>query len=188
MTPSVLHGDPDHERRFLDLIREHEARLRRISRIYGRADGSEDDLFQEILVQLWRTLPSFEGRSSIGTWLYRVALNTALSSRRRRETRRETSLDARDGSRKGKTALAVETRGASEPPADEAFETKEQLARLYAAIHQLPDADKALVMMYLDEHSHREMAEVLGITETNVGVKLHRLRKKLADWLAEEDR
>jgi len=167
----------DREQRFLGLIRENEARLRRICRVYGRASGTEEDLYQDILVEVWRSLGSFEGRAAPGTWLYRVALNTALTHGRRRAGRRESALE--------ETAVADHASGAS-VAADEALEAAERLELLYAAIERLDDTDRALVMLYLDERSYREMAEVLGISESHVGVKLHRIRKRMGDWLAEE--
>jgi RNA polymerase sigma-70 factor (ECF subfamily) len=177
---------PERERRFLELVREHEGRIHRICRVYGRADGSEDDLRQEILVQLWRSLPSFEGRSSPGTWVYRVALNTALSARRRRDSRPESPLDDAIAGAHAADAASETPVTAREPRPDERLEAKERLEQLYAAIDRLDDADKALVMMYLDERTGREMAEVLGITETHVGVKLHRIKKRMAAWIGED--
>lgn len=168
---------PESERRFLALIRENEARLRRISRVYGRASGTEDDLYQEILVQAWRSLGSFEGRAAPDTWLYRIALNTALSHGRRGAARRETSLREPGGDGEPRDPA---------PRPDEAMEATQRRERLYAAMERLGDADKALVTLYLDDRSYREMAEVLGITESNVGVKLHRIRRRMGEWLGEE--
>ncbi len=170
--------DPTRQARFLALIRENDARLRRICRVYGRSSGTEEDLYQDILVQLWRSLDSFDGRASPGTWLYRVALNTGLTHARRR------------GARPGPPSGEPPPHGAvadGGPRPDERLEAAERLERLYAAIARLSPADRALVMLYLDERSYREMAEVLGISESNVGVKLHRIRRRMGGWLAEED-
>lgn len=176
----------DLEQRFLELVRVNEARLRRICRVYGRAAGAEDDLYQEILVQLWRALPSFEGRSSADTWLYRVALNTALTWSRRHAVRSESSRRHGSPDTHDDGAL-LEREPAPDPQPDERLEAKERLERLYAAIERLDDADRALVVLYLDERSYTEMAEVLGITESHVGVKLHRIRKQMASWLVKEE-
>jgi len=167
----------DRERTFLSLVRANEARLRRICRVYARDDDSRKDLHQEILLQLWRSLPSFTGAASAHTWLYRVALNTALTHARRHPGRREMPLDD-----------DVMHAADSEPAIIDAelLEDGERLARLHAAIDLLGVVDKMLVTMYLDERSYREMADVLGISESNVGVKLHRVKKALARWLAEE--
>ncbi|HSH44485.1 MAG TPA: RNA polymerase sigma factor [Longimicrobiales bacterium] len=163
------------EEEFLALLRENDARLRRICRVYGSDPEDVRDLYQDILVQLWRSLPSFAGDSEMGTWVYRVALNTALSHRRKRDTRRAAREE------KGDAPLWATV----SPAPDRALEEKQRLDRLHGAIRRLDDLDRALVTMYLDDRSYREMAEVLGISETNVGVKLHRIRKRLAAWLTE---
>jgi RNA polymerase sigma-70 factor (ECF subfamily) len=165
---------PDREDEFVQLVRENDARLRRICRVYADGAEAQRDLYQDILVELWRSFPSFEGDAQPGTWLYRVALNTALSHDRRRATRDEATLDP---------THPVWEDGVADP--DERLDKKDQLDRLYAAIDRLDEVDKALAMMYLDEKSYREMADVLGISENHVGVKLHRLKNKLADWLEE---
>ncbi|HEX8945095.1 MAG TPA: sigma-70 family RNA polymerase sigma factor [Gemmatimonadaceae bacterium] len=159
---------------FIRLVRENDMPLRRIARIYARDADAQKDLYQDMLVQLWRSFPSFAGASSAGTWLYRVALNTALAHVRRRSARRETPL-AEEHDRTD-DAGGVEER----------IDAQERVERLYAAIDRLSVTDKMLTMMYLDEKTYREMADVLGITESNVGVRLHRIRKELAAWLSEE--
>lgn len=164
----------EREDRFLELVRENEARLRRICRIYARGEAEREDLYQDVLVQLWRALPSFRGDSLASTWLYRVALNTALAHRRRPEARRETPLDA-----------SHELRSDGRPGTDERLESKRRRERLHAAIDRLGDLDRALVALYLEERSYAEMAEILGMSESNVGVRLHRVRKRLAGWLTE---
>lgn len=165
----------DADKAFLELVRENEARLRKICRVYATDSDAEKDLYQDILVQLWRALPSYEGSSSAGTWLYRVALNTALGQKRQRTARENATLDESDPIWRNRI-----------PAPDASLESKQRLERLYAAIARLDDVDKAVVTMYLDERSHREIAEVLGITESYVGVKLHRIRKEMAKWLAED--
>lgn len=162
------------DERFIRLIHEHDARLRRICRVYAYDTEQEKDLYQEVLLQIWRSLPSFEGRSSVGTWVYRVALNTALGQRRRRSARAELPLEERDAQR---------VAAPSSP--DQQLEGKQRLERMYAAIARLGDVDKALVMLYLDDRTYREMADVLGISESNVGVRLHRIRRQLASWMKE---
>lgn len=166
----------DREQAYLQLIRENRGQLRKICRVYGADAPDREDLRQEILLQLWRSLDSFRGDADAGTWLYRVALNTALSRRRDRETREEARLHREDD--------AVPD-APSRP--DREHRERERLERLYAAIDRLEDPDRALVLMYLDEKSYSEMAEVLGITENHVGVRLHRIRKRLSTWLSEEE-
>ncbi len=165
----------DAEDVFLKLVRDNEARLRKICRVYAADAEGEKDLYQDILVQLWRALPSFEGSSQPGTWLYRVALNTALNQKRQRAARESATLDESDPIWRNRI-----------PTPEQSLESSQRLHKLYAAIARLDDVEKALVMMYLDEKSYREIAEVLGITESNVGVKLHRIRKEMAAWLSED--
>jgi RNA polymerase sigma-70 factor (ECF subfamily) len=167
----------DREQRFLELVRTNEARLRRICRVYAHDPEGRKDLQQEILLQLWRSLPSFAGASSPHTWLYRVALNTALSYSRRGFRRREAPMDV---------DMCEAEQAADSPGTDELLESAEQRERLYTAIDRLGDVDKMLVTMYLDDRSYREIADVLGVSENVVGVKLHRIKKSLAAWLARE--
>jgi RNA polymerase sigma-70 factor (ECF subfamily) len=159
---------------FLDLVREYDARLRRICRIYADDPESRKDLYQDILMQVWRTLPSFAGKSSPGTWLYRVALNTALDSARHRTVRS-----------RAREREEVALRGQPPQRADERVERTEAMERLYGAIGRLDEIDRALVLLHLDERSYREIADVLGISESNVGVRLHRAKARLARWLEE---
>lgn len=166
------------EAEFLTVIRENDARLRRICRVYERDPDARKDLHQEIMFQLWRSLPSFTGASSIGTWVYRVALNTALAHARRRSSRSEETLPEEH--------LQAEALAASLGTADDVLDLDEQSERLRSAIERLDGIDRMLVTMQLDGRSYREMAEVLGITESNIGVKLHRIRKALARSLTEE--
>ena len=166
-----------HEQRFLALVRENDGRLRHICRVYARDVEARKDLYQEIMFQLWRSLPSFAGASSIDTWVYRVALNTALTHARRRSVRAETPLE--EDHVEGADLASSDT-------TDDTPDLGEQSERLYAAIDRLGDVDRMLVTMYLDERSYHEMAEVIGISESHVGVKLHRIKKSLARSLAEE--
>ena len=167
-----------HEQRFLKLVRENDGRLRHICRVYARDVEARKDLYQDIMFQLWRSLPSFAGTSSIDTWVYRVALNTALTHARRRSAHTETSLED-DHVEAAGLATSLDA-------ADDTLDLSERSDRLYGAIDRLGDVDRMLVAMYLDDRSYREMAEVIGICESHVGVKLHRIRKALARSPAEE--
>jgi RNA polymerase sigma-70 factor (ECF subfamily) len=164
--------------KFLTLVRENDARLRRICRVYERDLDARRDLYQEIMFQLWRSLPSFTGASSIDTWVYRVALNTALTHARRRFGRSETALEEEH--------LESEAIASTLGNTEDVIELDEQSERLQAAIERLDGIDRMLVTMQLDGRSYREMAEVIGISESHVGVKLHRIRKALARSLTKE--
>ncbi len=117
-------------------------------------------------------MPRFEGRSSAATWVYRIALNTALGWRR--DERRRQSHENRVA------GFDIENVVAAEAGSTQQAASRELVERLYRAIQQLPKTDAALVLLYLDELSYREMAEVLGISESNVGVKLNRAKKALS--------
>lgn len=157
-------------KRWLEL---HSGLIFKVARAFAPGDADRDDLAQEILLQLWRSLPRFEGRAKESTWIYRVALNTALAWHRNENKHRATQT----------TLPAIEE--IPDPGDSAARERSEQVARLYAAIRRLPKVDVALLLLYLDDLSYREIADVIGISETNVGVKLNRARKTLASLMKE---
>lgn len=162
--------DEDRKTLFLTWLEEHGSSIMKVARAYALTAEECQDLAQEILLHAWRSLPNFEGKANAATWFYRVALHTAMNWQRKEKPRRsrqqpllEVQVLAIEGTDGGKQAQHRET-----------------VEQLYKAIHQLPKTDAALVLLYLDELSYREMAEVLGITESNVGVKLNRAKKRLS--------
>ena len=167
----IAPSDPSREAVFQRWLKEHAGLVFKVARAFAAGDADRDDLVQEMLLQLWRSLPRFEGKASESTWIYRVALNTALAWHRREHKHRAARMP-----------LLEELPQADDPMARE---RDELVANLYAAIRRLPKVDAALVLLYLDDLSYREMAEVLGISETNVGVKLNRVRKTLAELMKE---
>jgi RNA polymerase sigma-70 factor, ECF subfamily len=161
---------------FKSWLVEYEAAVLKVARAYTRTVEDCQDLVQEILLQIWRSLPQFQGRASPSTWFYRVALNTALGWKRkenRRQARKVSSIEVED--------LAVVGADCARQVAE-----REVIEQLYAAIRQLPKSDAALVLLYLDDLSYRQMAEVLGISESNVGVKLNRAKHTLGELLHEK--
>lgn len=158
----------DAESLFQTWLVEHGGAVFKVARAYTHTAEDAQDLVQEILLQVWRSLPQFEGRASAATWIYRVALNTALGWRRK---------ERRGPARQ--PLLEVEELPATGVESAEHVEQREVVERLYGAIRQLPKGDAALVLLYLDDLSYREMAEVLGISESNVGVKLNRAKNAL---------
>jgi RNA polymerase sigma-70 factor (ECF subfamily) len=159
-------------RRWLD---EHAAAVWKIARAYTASAEDCQDLVQEILLQVWRSLPQFNGRSSAATWAYRVALNTALTWQRKAFRRKDLQ-----------PLLEIEDPTTGGLNATEKLSRQEAVNRLYAAIRRLPKSDAALMLLFLDDLSYREMAEVLGITETNVGVKLNRAKKAIGELLRDD--
>lgn len=150
----------------------------KVARAYTLNKEETQDLAQEILLQAWRSLPTFQGRASPATWFYRVALHTAMNWQRKDKPRRIGQ----------KPLLEVHTLKANGVDSAEQAQQRDTVEQLYKAIHQLPKTDAALVLLYLDELSYREMAEVLGISESNVGVKLNRAKKALSALMNESDR
>ena len=162
-------NEEQQENLFKQWLAQYDGLVGRVARAYAGNETDCEDLVQEVLLQLWRSLPRFEGRASPSTWVYRVALNTALTWKRGQRQRWRFQPLGEMSDR------AEADYSAGDEP--------ERINDLYLALRQLPKADAALVVLYLDGLSYREMAEVLGISETNVGVKLNRARKALAQLI-----
>jgi RNA polymerase sigma-70 factor, ECF subfamily len=162
--------DEDQKSLFMNWLGEHGAAVMKVARAYTLTSDEGQDLAQEILLQAWRSLPQFAGKASPSTCFYRVALQTAMNWHRKDKPRRSMQQPL------------VEVQVVANEGADSAeqVQQRETVEQLYNAIHQLPKGDAALVLLYLDELSYREMAEVLGISESNVGVKLNRAKKALS--------
>jgi RNA polymerase sigma-70 factor, ECF subfamily len=167
--------DENSEALFKNWLGDYGGTVLKVARAYTLTAEEREDLAQEILLQLWRSLPQFQGRASASTWVYRVALNTALSWHRKEGRRRAQQQPLGEPEELPVAGL----------DSAEQLHQREVVERLYAAIRQLPKAEAALVLLYLDDLSYREMAEVLGISESNVGVKLNRARKALGELMKE---
>lgn len=151
----------------------HSGLMWKVVRAFTVTPEDAEDLLQEIALQLWMSLPAFRGEAKESTWIYRVSFNTALAWKRGEKRRR------------AKHEKLFELNSTPEGPAEHSAPGRddELVGRLYAAIRQLPKPDVSLALMHLDGVSYREMSDVLGITENNVGVKLNRIRKQLAEML-----
>ncbi len=160
----------DDQRIFTDWLEKHCASIIKVARAYTLTADECQDLAQEILLQAWSSLSRFQGNSTPATWFYRVALHTAMNWHRKDRPRRLHQQPLLEF----QTVLAEETNSC------DLVQQREAIENLYEAIHRLPKTDVALVLLYLDELSYREMASVLGISESNVGVKLNRAKKALA--------
>ena len=159
-------------RRWLDA---HLGLMLKVVRGCAADPPDQEDLFQEVMLQLWISLPSFRGEAKETTWIYRVAFNTALTWRRG-ERRRRVGREQ---------YLKFDTSPQFDPGHADALPEREIVEQLYAAIRQLPKVDASLALMHLDGLSYQEMAQVLGISENYIGVQLNRLRKQLAGQLKE---
>ena len=156
------------EQLFRRWLADHIGLLWKVVRAFAESLADQEDLLQEVSMQLWRSLPAFRGEARESTWIYRVAFNTALVWQRSEKRRRL----------KHEAFVTLHTE-----PAHQSAEDDELIKALYVAIRQLPRVDASLALMLLDGLSYREMADVLGIAENYVGVKLNRVRKQLADLL-----
>ena len=152
------------------IIKENARVLHKLCQVYTFDRNEYEELFQEMLVQIWRSTDKFRGEAKISTFIYRICINTALSFRAKivKNKSRFESLD-------GKIFI--------QPAPDNS--KNEQLQRLYAAIRELKPIDRAIVSLYLDEKSYDEIAEILGISKTNVATRLMRLKKKLTEKLSQ---
>jgi len=168
--------DDDQKSLFMNWLDEHSSAVIKVARAYTLTNEESQDLAQEILLQAWRSLENFQGKASPATWFYRVALHTAMNWHRKDKPRRS----------KQQPLLEVQALATDGVCSAEQAQHQDTVEKLYKAIHQLPQTDAALVLLYLDELSYREMAEVLGISESNVGVKLNRAKKVLSERMKEE--
>ncbi|MEO0446463.1 MAG: sigma-70 family RNA polymerase sigma factor [Verrucomicrobiota bacterium] len=157
-------GNEELEKRYCRWVNEHQGLLFRVVHASERQPDHKSDLFQEILLQLWRSMPAFEGRCKETTWIYRVALNTARAWRRSEKRRRERNEDI---------ATFTDLHGENEP--------HPLLDQLYEAIREMPKAEGSLLLLHLDGLSYEDIAEVLGVSVGCVGVRLSRARKNLAE-------
>jgi RNA polymerase sigma-70 factor (ECF subfamily) len=159
----------DLESKFLLDFEQNQNIVHKVCRIYTTNRDAHNDLFQEVVIQLWKNYSKFRGDSKFSTWMYRVALNTAISLYRK-STRTVKTQDIDDFSYKIKST--------------EYDDTEElQLKALYKAIQELNDIDKALIFLYLENKPYKEISEALGITQVNARVKMNRAKEKLKNIL-----
>lgn len=155
----------DQEHQFVSELENNQNIVHKVCSLYTNDRDSHKDLFQEITIQLWKAYPKFRGESKFSTWMYRVALNTAITVYRKSKK----SIKTQDYE-----SVIFKIK------ADEYDETQEQQLKLmYNAVKELGDIDKALVFLYLEDKNYTEIAETLGISEVNARVKMNRVKNKL---------
>ena len=171
-----MNSTPADEHKFLELVNENRNRILRVCRVYAWNSADQDDLYQDILFQIWRGLPGLKEKQFANTWLYRVAINTAISFVRKRTSpsRRVVHFEHADLTR------TIESRQATEENTDD------RIADLYTAIYKLNPIEKALVTLFLEDFTYEQIADATGISANNVGVMLHRAKKKLSGLMMEE--
>ncbi len=153
------------ERDFLQLIKDNQGIIHKVCNIYCDDQEDRNDLFQEIVAQLWKSFPSFRQESKVTTWMYRVALNTAITSFKKQKRRPD------------QNRLTYENFQIKDENYD--HETEENIKLLHRAVAQLTGVEKSIVILYLEEKKYEEIAEITGITQNYVRVKMNRIKKKL---------
>lgn len=152
---------------FLTLVIENKGLIFKVCRAYCRDSEDQEDLAQEIIIQLWRTSARYDDQQKLSTWIYRVALNVAISAHRREIRRNRTAGEARD------VFLAFDDRQGKDQ------ETDHDIHLLYQFIDDLSELNKALMLLYLDDRGYAEIASILGISQTNVATKISRAKVAL---------
>ena len=153
------------EHSFVTNLEQNQNIVHKVCRIYTSDPDSHNDLFQEITIQLWKAYPKFRGDAKFSTWMYRVALNTAITLYRKSKKRIKTQ---------DYDSVIFKIKSDEYDPTQE-----QQLHLMYKAVRQLGDIDKALVFLYLEDKNYQEISETLGISEVNARVKMNRIKTKL---------
>lgn len=160
---------------FEQILSENRDKIYRICCAYERDSDERDDLFQEILVNVWKNLEKFEGRSALSTWIYRIAVNTSLLHVKKsaRLNSLHTGLDD--------NTINIKDHDDKE----EKVKLGEQIEKLYENINRLQEVDRLIISMVLDDLSYKEIAEVTGLSVNNVGVKINRIKKELGKLMGD---
>jgi len=161
------------ENTFLTALEQNQQKLLRVCSVYAMDADDKKDLFQEALINIWQSMPSFEGKSSLSTWMFRVTLNVCLRLQMKQAKKRDRfrKLDS----------ITIENISDEETNHEE----HEQLIKLRNCIKKLNDADKAVTTLYLEELSYKEISDITGLTENNVAVKIKRIKMKLLTCINE---
>jgi RNA polymerase sigma-70 factor, ECF subfamily len=152
------------EKEFIALINKHQLILHKICNVYFYRNPYKDDYYQEMLIRLWKSYPNFKNQSAFSTWMYRVALNTAIDIIRKQSLQpKHTELS--------KIEYNI--------PDYENIAESDQKTNLYQAINHLNEIEKAIILLHLDDYSYKEISEIMGISESNAGVKINRIKSQL---------
>lgn len=151
------------EKKFIALLTEYQQVIYKVCYVYASETDTLNDLFQEVVINLWKSFPHFRGECKVSTWIYRISLNTCVSFFRKSASR----------------PSVVPIRFDLEASLADSGDKTAQLRELYRMIDQLGKLERALLLLWLEERSYREIAEILGISKNNVAVKLNRIKEKL---------
>ena len=161
------------EKEFLEIIQRNQGIVHKVCSFYCDSEDDRKDLFQEIVAQLWKSFPSFRKESKFSTWMYRVALNTAITSFKKTKRRPD----------QGK--LAYENLQVPDESYDQ--ETEDNIKLLHKAIGRLTGIEKSIILLFLENKKYEEIAEITGITQNYVRVKMNRIKKKLKTYMDIEE-
>ena len=154
------------ENDFIQLITQHQKIIHKVCNLYTHNEQDNKDLFQEVMLAAWKGYRNFKGDAKFSTWLYRVALNTAITHYRKEQRQ---------------VATSPYQEAYEAPLADTPFKEEEQLTAMHKAIAALSAIDKALVMLYLEDYNYQEIGDIMGISPNNVAVKMNRIKTKLKE-------
>lgn len=149
------------EQQFLELLEAHQGIIHKVCRMYARSEEARRDLFQDIAAQMWRAWPAFRHDCKVSTWMYRIALNVAIAGRRKKEL----------------TIIELTEAQHLVPAGDPGISDAQ--VRLYDALERLSLSEKSLALLYLEDHSYEEMAQITGLNADNLRVRMFRIREKL---------
>jgi RNA polymerase sigma factor (sigma-70 family) len=172
MVFKIVMDKQDRQRFFQQIIEQHRGILFKVARTYCPNDDDRQDLIQEIMIQIWRSLDRYDDTYKLSTWLYRISLNVAISLYRKNSVRVRT--------------YAPLTEQTVQISANDPSDNERQLKQLERFISELKEIDKALMLLYLEGKSHAEIADVLGITVSNVGTKIGRIKLQLRKRFSEQ--
>jgi RNA polymerase sigma-70 factor (ECF subfamily) len=165
MVFSIITSGTALSQKFHQILEQHKGILFKVARTYCQNEADRQDLLQEMMIQIWKSLHRYNDNFAITTWLYRIALNVAISFYRKNTHQQNSSLPLTD------EMIHIQEEASSEK--------QDQLNLLEQFISEFNDLDKALVLLYLEDKSHAEIAEIMGLSVTNVGTKLGRIKEKL---------
>ncbi len=161
------------EKEFLQIIKRNQGIIHKVCNIYCDDQDDRNDLFQEIVAQLWKSFPSFREESKFTTWMYRVALNTAITTFKKTKRRPD------------QNRLTYENFQVKDENYD--TETEDEIKNLHRAVAQLTGVEKSIVLLFLENKKYEEIAEITGITQNYVRVKMNRIKKKLKKFMETEE-
>jgi len=157
--------------RFIDLLKSNKGILYKITYSYCRGADDRKDLEQEIVIQLWRSLKHYDSRYKLSTWIYRIALNVAISHYRKDVKRQKSNVPINEA------IFQI-----ADDDSSKEIEKRDEL--LAAFISQLDEFNKAIMILYLEDNSYKEISQTLGITETNVGTKINRIKRMIKEYFS----